>query len=127
MALAAEIKVRTEPWYQRLTQPVLWTSGDWSIDSPEGTGVHGANQRETTTAWLEHLASDLAPIEPEVRFSHAERWLTNTGAKVTKQLERYRQSRADGTDFSRAYQRILDNQNPARFDYYEYMGLSRQL
>jgi FADH2 O2-dependent halogenase len=127
VALAAEIKVRTEPWYQRLTQPVLWTSGDWSIDSPEGTGVHGANQRETTTAWLEHLASDLAPIEPEVRFSHAERWLTNTGAKVTKQLERYRQSRADGTDFSRAYQRILDNQNPARFDYYEYMGLSRQL
>ncbi|MCU1279839.1 MAG: hypothetical protein JWM53_3385, partial [bacterium] len=48
LALAADIKARTDKWYELLTQPVLWTTGDWTIASPEGTGVHGANQREHT-------------------------------------------------------------------------------
>lgn len=125
LALAAEIKARTEPWWEKLTQPVLWTSGDFSISSPVGTGVHGANQPERSAMWLERLSHELLPHEPEVRFANAQRWLEHTGKKLAVQLERYRRSRDEGGDFHRGYQRILDNQNRDRFDYYEYMGLSR--
>ncbi|HZS35466.1 MAG TPA: NAD(P)/FAD-dependent oxidoreductase [Polyangia bacterium] len=123
LALAAEIKARTDPWWQRLTQPVLWTSGDWSIGSPEGTGVHGANQRETTTEWLEALSRSLLPVEPDVSFSNARTWLEHGGKKMEQQLERYHRSRREGGDFHLAYERILANQNPDRFDYRENLGL----
>jgi FADH2 O2-dependent halogenase len=123
LALAAEIKARTDPWWQRLTQPVLWTSGDWTIGSPEGTGVHGANQRETTTEWLEQLSRSLLPVEPDVNFANARIWLEHAGKKMEAQLERYHRSRREGGDFHRAYERILGNANPDRFDYREHLGL----
>lgn len=125
IALAADIKARTEKWYELLTRPVLWTTGDWTLGSPEGTGVHGANQREHTADWLERLARDLLPHEPEVRWANAQRWLEKTGGKLNQQLERYRRSRQDGTDYHRAYERILNHHNPDRFDYYGFMGIRR--
>ncbi len=124
-ALTVEIKARTDPWWERLTQPVLWTSGDWSIGSPMGLGVHGANQPETSAQWLEKLSRDLVPYEPDVRFANAQAWLGNTGKKLQHQLARYRQSRLEDSDYHRAYERILHHENRARFDYYEQMGLAR--
>jgi tetracycline 7-halogenase / FADH2 O2-dependent halogenase len=123
IAISAEIKARTEPWWQKLTQPVLWMSGDWSVGASTGTGVHGANHPDTTTGWLRRLADDLRPFAPEADFANAERWLSATGDKMQRQLARYHQSKTDGTDYHRAYERILNNHNPARFDYYENVGL----
>jgi tetracycline 7-halogenase / FADH2 O2-dependent halogenase len=125
LALAAEIKQRTEPWWDKLTRPVLWTSGDFSISSPVGTGVHGANQPERSAMWLERLSRDLLPYEPDVRFANAQRWLQNTGKKMQTQMAKYHSSLESGGDYHLAYRRILDNQNLERFDYYQNMGLEQ--
>jgi FADH2 O2-dependent halogenase len=124
-ALAAEIKARVDPWFERVCRPVLTTSGDFAVGSDRSLGLLGATRPEPVVEWLQKLAADFGTHEPTARFANAERWFEATGRKLAAQLERYRRSTEEGGDYHRAYERIIANQNPENFDYHGYVGLER--
>jgi FADH2 O2-dependent halogenase len=122
--LARQLKERIDPWWERLCMPTLWTEDNFSVGSDRSVCVRGGDTHEPRTLWLEKLSRDLAYLDPAIEIGHAEKWLENFAGVHQSQLDRYRSSQREGTDFHRAYDRILANQNPATFDYAGIVGLN---
>ncbi|HEX3776144.1 MAG TPA: tryptophan 7-halogenase, partial [Polyangiaceae bacterium] len=124
-ALARELEPMIDYWFDRVCRPVLTTSGDFSVESAQSCAVLGATDSAPVVEWMHKLVADYSTHQPGVRFENAEKWFAYLGEKLARQLERYRTSRRDGTDFHKAYERIILNQNPANFDYHSYIGLEQ--
>jgi tetracycline 7-halogenase / FADH2 O2-dependent halogenase len=123
VALARLLKDRIDPWWERLCLPTLWANDGFAVASDQAVCVRGSDSDEPRTAWLRKLSEDLASVDPAIRIGNAEKWLTTFGPAHARQIEHYRRSREEGTDFHRAYERILQNQNPSTFDYAQLVGL----
>jgi hypothetical protein len=125
VTVARHLKERIDPWWERLCLPTLCTLGDFVVGSDRAICVRGGDDPEPRTMWLHKLSRDLAYIDAGIQIAHAEDWLKAVAAAHEQQMDRYRRSRQEGTDFHRAYERILFNENPATFDYYRAVGLER--
>ena len=123
LALAARIHDRLEPWWEKICTPVLRTRGDWSMGSDRAVCVHGAGEREVLEERLRRFAVELRDVDSTIDVKNAEAWLARAAAAREAQLDRYQRSRREGTDYHRAFERILANQNPATFDYAQAIGL----
>lgn len=123
VALAAALHERVEPWYERLCLPALTTtSGEWSVGSSSGCAVHGGPPN-VLAEWFMKLAGDFGSLGSHFRFENAVEWMSAIPPRIMSQVERYTRSRAEGTAFHRAFDRIIANQNPARFDYRKMLEL----
>lgn len=125
IALARQIHERTQPWWDRVCAMFLRPSGDFSIGSDRPIEVHGAPDRQLLKEWLRTFGTQLREIESTIDFANVESWFSRAESGRTALCERYERSRSEGTDFHRAIDRILANQNPATFDYAANIGLVR--
>jgi FADH2 O2-dependent halogenase len=125
VALAQKLKERVDPWWERLCLPTLWSDDNFTVGSASSLSVRGGDTHEPRTLWLQKLATDLAYIDPAIQLGNADVWLSTFAGVQESHLDRYRRSQQEGTDFHRAYQRILDSRNPDVFDYPGAVGLPR--
>jgi FADH2 O2-dependent halogenase len=121
--LARRLKAKIDPWWERLCMPTLWTEDDFAVGSPQSMCVRGGDSHEPRTLWLQKLAKDLAYLDPAIKIEHAEQWLDTFSGVHASHLERYQRSKREGSDFHRAYDRIIASRNPETFDYRSVIGL----
>jgi tetracycline 7-halogenase / FADH2 O2-dependent halogenase len=122
-ALAHQLKAIIDPWWEKLCLPTLWSEDGFAVGSARAVCVRGGDSHEPRTLWLKKLATDLAYLDPSIDHDNAQRWLDTFAGVHRDQLARYAASKADGSDFHRAYDRILWNENPNTFDYARAIGL----
>jgi tetracycline 7-halogenase / FADH2 O2-dependent halogenase len=126
MRLAAMLKERVDPWWERVCMLLMGVvGGDFSLASAGACSVYGPGKNETMMAALRRFAQELGPLDASIDVRNAEAWMARAESAMSEQHEHYERSRREGTDFHRAYERILDQQNPATFDYYERVGLAK--
>jgi FADH2 O2-dependent halogenase len=123
VALAAALKERIDPWWERICRPTLGTDGDFSVGSDLPVGVRGVDDPEPLSVWERRMALGLGEGDPAVKIDNVKLFMENAGAMHAEQMARYRRSKEEGTDFHKAYERVFENQNPARFDYKKFIGL----
>lgn len=121
--LAGRINALTQPWWDRICASVLRTNGDFSVGSDRSILVRGAGEREVLADRLRRFSVELRDVDSTIDFKNAEAWLQRAEATHASQIENYHRSKREGTDFHRAFERVLANQNPATFDYAEAVGL----
>jgi FADH2 O2-dependent halogenase len=122
LALAERMYRESEPWWERIAAPLVCCDHR-EPNAAGGTNVYAVRSIERNLEWLEKMLNDPEVAQPDMSAKHANRWLLQAAVEHTEQLERYRSSRAEGTDYHRAYERILRQHNPARFDYFAEVGL----
>ncbi len=125
IGLAHALKERADRWSERIAAPVISAYGDLSVGADRSLCMRGAGQPDALMERLRRFSVELGAVEPSLAFRHAEAWMTRSEVVLADQIEHYRRSQAEGTDFHRAYDRILDNQNPATFDYAQTVGIAR--
>jgi FADH2 O2-dependent halogenase len=124
--VARELKAIVDPWWEKLCMPMLFSDDDFAIGSEHAVCVRGNGAHEPRTEWLHKLSRELAYLDPSIAYENAVAWQDHFAGVHVNLVERYRSSLRDGSDFHRAYQRILWNQNPSTFDYAGYVGLKEQ-
>jgi FADH2 O2-dependent halogenase len=123
VALARQLKERIDPWWERLCMPTLWSEDRFLVGSSRAESVRGGDDDAPRKAWLRKLSTDLAYLDSNLKHANAEKWLETFPPAHHRQIERYRRSLQEGTDYHLAYERILATANPARFDYPKLVGL----
>ncbi len=123
--LAAEVGDIIEPFWQRICRPLFRTLGDWSIGSPDPCSpVATPVEREVFVAWFrDKILPEYAGAGYAVDLDNALRWLEESRAKLDRQRDAYRNSRLRGSDYHRAYDRVLATQIPGKFDYRQLLHL----
>lgn len=124
-ALAAELKARVDPWWERICAPVMGMYGDPSVGATTPFVARGAGQVEPLVERLRRFAAELGSLDPAIQERNAEAWMEDAGKAAARQLERYQRSLAEGGDDHLAMERILSNAIPSRFDYHQAVGLRR--
>jgi FADH2 O2-dependent halogenase len=123
LELAARLHERTQPWWDQVCSGVLRTYGDFSVGSDRSICVRGAGESEVLEERFRRFAVELRGVESTIDVENAEAWMRRHGATAAARLEAYERSRREGTDYHRAFDRILQNQNPDTFDYRALVGL----
>jgi FADH2 O2-dependent halogenase len=122
LALATRMHDETEPWWRNVAEPLL-SGNDFSVESPVGTCVYGTRRVDLSVEWLEKFCRQPETASGESVYSNGAKWLSLAATTHNDQLRRYRRSKQDGSDYYAAYEKILAQNNPAKFDYRREMGL----
>jgi tetracycline 7-halogenase / FADH2 O2-dependent halogenase len=119
-ALALALKDKIDPWYEQVCAPVLYLEpgkSDWSTRSRMGCGVCTETSGFPVHTWTEKIASQYAALGAHVGFENSALYLLTFPKRFAEMLGRYRESRSEGSDYHRAFERILDMENPSAFNY----------
>jgi FADH2 O2-dependent halogenase len=122
LALAARIHDETEPWWRLVAEPLM-SSNDFAVGAGHGTCVYGTRRVDLSVEWLQKFCSLPETAMPELVYENGAKWLSRAAATYTEQLKQYRCSKLEGSDYHVAYEKVLAQNNLARFDYRKEMGL----
>ena len=126
MDLAKELEARVERWWTRICGSVIGAQGSLGVHRGRTLSVRGAGSPELLKQQLEHCLTELQPFDDSLDLSNVDEWFRRAGLAHEQQLRRYEDSSRDGTDFHRAFDFIISNQNASTFDYFrEVTGTTR--
>jgi FADH2 O2-dependent halogenase len=121
-ALAVRMHHETQPWWDRIAAPLM--SCAHAAPGADGASASYANRDvQQNLDWLEKMRDQPETSRPDMSFKQATRWMSHAARSQSDQLERYARSRAEGSDYHVAYERILGQHNRPRFDYHDEVGM----
>ena len=119
---ARQMKEILDPWQKRIA-PSVATHGDFEIASDRSMDAYGRNTPGHAGGWLKSLAELCAEqgVRPDLENGHA--WLRELGTALADQIREYQVSKAGDGKFKKAFDRIIENQNPSNCDYAKLLGI----
>lgn len=123
-AVAERIHRETAPFWEQLGEPLL-VANDLGLDAKEGSLVYGSRAIQRNLNWTDKICRQPLTARPEMSPANARKFFVRAALTQTEQIERYRRSRADGSDYHLALEKVLEQHNPTHFDYYREIGLDR--
>ena len=120
---AARLQARADVWWERICGGVIGAHGGLAVGAADTLCVRGAGDPGRLMQRVRRFADELSPIESTIDFANAEAWGRRHDETLAAQKARYLEGVGSGSDFSQAYDRILENATPATFDYRASVGL----
>jgi tetracycline 7-halogenase / FADH2 O2-dependent halogenase len=121
LALAGELKEILDKWFERLGRPLLTERGDWNVGSDRASLAWGDTTNVPNAVQFYQKLSKEYAAAGQANLENLQRWISEANEKHKVHVEKYRRSQKEGTDFHKAYDRVL--YNAVDFDYPRFLRL----